>query len=226
MSKVLNELEIEGRQVLQDEKQDQLKETTASTLDEEQASKQQEEDKEKLQPPYDKIIQDDRLKIEMKQTDGFLRNNFTTQQNLHLNNSIRFADTKAGVLSGANGLVLTYSIEQLSTATGVSKVSIVLGLFCLVVSILYSLWVVYPRFMNSKDTGLVYWEHITNYKKDEYMHAITEGDSSELLRNSIENNYTQAIILTKKFKKLEIGFKFCLVGYFLILGGLIIKFLM
>lgn len=178
-----------------------------------------------LHHPLNKVILDNRLKVEMKQTEGNLRNTFTNQQNVHLNNSIRFADTKAGVLSGANGLILTYVSDQLSNATSFSKLFLILGLVCLIVSILHSLWVVFPRFQNSKDKGLVYWEHVTNYSKDEYANAIIHGDTSELLRNSVENNYTQAIILTKKFKKLETGFIFCIGGYLLIMVGLLIKFI-
>lgn len=226
MSKVLKDFENEGQQMVQEEMKDKLEESTITNFEEQLISKLEREDQGKLQPPFDKIIQDDRLRIEVKQTDGFIRNNFTTQQNIHLNNSIRFADTKAGVLSGANGLVLTYLFDQLSTSSGVSKVIFGLGFVCLIVSIFFSLWVVYPRFMNSKEKGLVYWEHITNYKKHEYVNAITQGDTSELLSNVVENNYTQAFILTKKFKKLEIGFKLCLGGYLIIALGFLIKFFM
>ncbi|WJN47512.1 DUF5706 domain-containing protein (plasmid) [Priestia aryabhattai] len=207
-------------------KQGQLQKTIPSRNEDGMADLHQSKSEESpMHHPLSKVILDDRLKVEMKQTEGNLRNNFTNQQNVHLNNSIRFADTKAGVLSGANGLILTYVSDQLSDATSFSKIFLILGLVCLIVSILHSLWVVFPRFQNSKDKGLVYWEHVTNYSEDEYANAIIHGDTSELLRNSVENNYTQAIILTKKFKKLETGFIFCIGGYLLIMVGLLIKFI-
>jgi hypothetical protein len=179
---------------------------------------------EELDHPLDKVIKNDLLRVEMKQTEGFIRNSFTSAQNVHLNNSLRFADTKAGALVTVNGLVLSYVTNLISTSSGVSNWFFKASLLIIIVGILYSIAVVYPRSLNSKDKGLVYWEHITNYKKDDYVKAIIDENVSELLRNSVENNYAQASILTSKFKKLEIGFKISIAGYLAIAIGLIINF--
>lgn len=184
---------------------------------------EQQENKEQSFHSLDKVIQNNWLKVEMKQTEGYLRGSFTTQQNAHLNNSIRFADTKAGALVGMNGLVLTYVTNLISSATGYSDLCFKLSLLFLIASILYSFSVVYPRVLNSKAKGLVYWEHITNCSKDEYVQVIVNGSTEAFLSSAVENNYAQAVILTKKFKKLSIGFKLGIVAYILITIGLLIK---
>lgn len=173
--------------------------------------------------PIEQVIQDNILKVEMRQTEAFSRNSFTTQQNNYLNSSIRFADTKAGFLTAANGFVFSYLLDKINGFSGVSEACMKIGIIFLVASIFFSLRVVMPRFVNSKDKGLIYWEHIKNYTKEQYVHAITKGDTKELQRCEVENNYYQALILTKKFRKLAIGFKLCIGGYILIVAGLLLK---
>lgn len=174
--------------------------------------------------PFEKIISDDRLKVEMKQTEGFLRNSFTTQQHVHLTNSIRFADAKAGALVTINGLVLKFITDLLHTTTGLSSLLLKIALIVLIVSILCSLIVVYPRFLNSKEKGIIYWENIQNYKKEDYIEEITNGDANKLLQSSVENNYYQAAILTKKFKQLLIGFQISIIAYVVIGFALFFKY--
>ncbi|MCP2033525.1 hypothetical protein L1279_000508 [Planomicrobium sp. HSC-17F08] len=179
---------------------------------------------EKLKIPLEKTNQLEKLQIEIDYTEAYARSEFTSQQNEHLNNSLRFADAKAGALVTVNGLVLTYVTALIDSSSGYSAWFFKASLVTLIIGIVWSIAVVYPKSLNSKDKGLVYWGHIRNYKKEEFALAILEGDVNTLFKNSIENNYTQAIILTKKFKQLEISFKAFILAYTAIAVGLILNF--
>jgi hypothetical protein len=175
--------------------------------------------------PLERVIHEDKIKVEMNQTINYVRASFTSQQNVHLNNSIRFADAKAGALVTINGLILKFITDMLVSSTGVSDVLFKTSLIILIVSILCSFAVVYPRLVNSKDKGIIYWEHINNYGKEGYVNNIIESDAKSLLRNSLENNFYQAKILTEKFKRLVLGFRISILGYLVITVALIFKYI-
>lgn len=149
-----------------------------------------------------------------------IRSDFVSQQNNHLSNSLRFADAKAGALVTVNGIVLAYVIALLENSIGFDFWIFSSGLLLLIGGMLASIAVVFPKTMNSKVKGLVYWEHIINNTQDEYEERILVDNVDHLLKNSISNNYIQALILTKKFKQLKFSFQISLLGYLIILVGL------
>ncbi|MFK4997133.1 Pycsar system effector family protein [Bacillus sp. N9] len=174
---------------------------------------------------WNNVISNNLLKVETKQTDGFVRSNFVDKQHAYLSNFIRFADAKAGALVTINGIILKFVTDMIGASNGYSGILFKLSLLLLILSILISVTVVFPKRLNSKEKGIVYWEHIHNYGKEAYMKAITEGDAQNLLISSIENNFIQATILTRKFKHLVLGFKVSMVSYVVIAVALLLKFL-
>jgi len=172
----------------------------------------------------EEAIEDGKMKVEIHQREGVVRTNFTYQQNTYLNNSLRFADTKAGALVAANGLIAKFITDLTGNSAYLVDLLLKCSLVAVIVGIFYALFVVFPRSVESKEKGIIYWEHINNYDKDEYVQIVAEGEVTELLKKAIENNYSQAAIVTNKFKKLSRAFKVSIAGYSLVFAALVIKF--
>lgn len=179
-------------------------------------------------PNYARIKGDNEQKkvvaVEVEFGESQIRSDFVVQQNNHLGNSLRFADAKAGAIVTVNGVVLTYVIALLENSTGYSTWVFMGSLIFLIGGMLSSIAVVFPKTMNNKEKGLVYWEHIVNNTQDEYEKQILVDDTNQLLKSSIANNYIQALILTKKFKQLKFSFQVSVVAYLIILMGLLSTF--
>ncbi|MBO1514348.1 Pycsar system effector family protein [Metabacillus bambusae] len=159
-------------------------------------------------------ISDGKVKVELHQREGFFKLNFTNTQNTYLNNSIRFADTKAGALVAVNGLIAKFAFDFFSTETTTYiKLLYVLGLAFLIQGIILSVYVVFPKKLNRKKKGIIYWENINEMELDEYVETIEAMEVKELLKRSMENNYFQARILTRKFNLLHYAFLSSMVGF-------------
>ena len=130
--------------------------------------------------------------MEVKQTDGFNRGSFANQQNLHLSTSIRFADAKAGALIAVSGLVLPETIYLLNSDYLLQKICYISALVLLIIGIFLSFIVVLPTSKNSKMKGIIYWENITNYSEEEFIHTIKTMNTSRYLDAWLQNNYIQA----------------------------------
>lgn len=170
---------------------------------------------------FSEIIENNKVKVEIFQKDGVIRNNFTYQQHSYLIQSIRFADAKAGAITAANGLIIKF-ITDFHAINQVAELLFTGSIILIVIGILFSLMVVYPKSLNRKEKGIIYWEHIVNAGKEEYVQTVKNGEVDQLLESAIENNYSQAFILTKKFKKLNLAFTISLTGYLLAFIGIII----
>jgi Family of unknown function (DUF5706) len=169
------------------------------------------------------ITKDGKLKVEIYQRERFIKFNFVNGQNVHLNNSIRFSDMKAGALIAVNGTFIKFGydliIKELTWNLWIANV----GILLLMVGILIAILVVKPQNLESKRKGIHYWGHITNYEQNDFVNTLDEMEISELLEKSLINNYSQSMILTKKFKKLYWAFLISVVGYAIFAAAIIIS---
>jgi hypothetical protein len=157
-------------------------------------------------------IDNGKLRVEVHQTEGFVKTSFTNNQNIHLNNSIRFADTKAGALVAVNGLIAKFAFDTIAGQTRIVQYGLSSGLLLLVISIALSVFVVIPRKVKSKEKGIIYWENMIEMDMEEYIEAIENMEPQEMRKHALMNNYIQAEILTKKFDVLRKAFITSLLG--------------
>lgn len=166
--------------------------------------------KEKLED----IIEDGKIRIQVNQTEGFVKTNYSNTQNIHLNNAIRFADTKAGALVAVNGLIAKFVIDAISVQIDIySKIGLAIGMLAIIIGIALSVWVVFPRKANQKVKGIVYWENIVVMEIGEYIDTVEEMSVKDIRKQGLINNYYQSKILTEKFQFLRYAFISSLVGY-------------
>ena len=89
----------------------------------------------------------------------------------YLTDNIKFADQKAGLLIGLDGLLLRAAVEffhsagveiasLFESARSVGHLSVILGSIFLIVGIISALTVVFPRRSSVASKGLVFWESI------------------------------------------------------------------
>lgn len=166
------------------------------------------------------------IKAEVKQTEGFIRASFANQQNSHLSNSLRFADTKAGALVALNGIILPQIVYLISNSIDVIRYVYIAGLIILLVGVFQAFLTVIPRTQNANVPGIIYWENIQIYNKEQFLDKVKMMPTKDYLDAWLENNYYQAVILTSKFKRLSRSFYTCLVAYGCTVAGLIMSFFM
>lgn len=172
---------------------------------------------------YSKLIENGKLKVDVYQQDEvILRNNFIYNQLNYLSRSIQIADAKAGALTAANGLIIKF-VADYKGSNQITEILFMGSIFILIIGIFFSLMVVLPKSLRRKAKGIIYWEHIVNSGKLEYVRTIKEASIDLLLEDAIKSNYSQAYILSKKYKKLNIAFFISLFGYFVIFIGLMIS---
>lgn len=171
---------------------------------------------------FQSITNDGKIKIELYQRERSTKSTFITSLDNQLNNSLRFADTKAGALIAANGLTAKFISDLVLEGNSLITLLFKTGLLLVLAGIVASLVVVLPRRLRSKDKGIIYWENISNMRKDEYVNTVSELSVQELFEKRIENNYYQAQILTKKFSRLRLAFIISIVGYIVVCLGLIL----
>lgn len=172
------------------------------------------------------VIEEGKIKIQVNQTDGFIKTNFANNHNNHLNNSIRFADTKAGALVAANGLIAKFVFDAAQDLPTIPMILLAIGFMLLIAGIVLAILVVFPQKLHSKEKGILYWENVVNYDLDEYVETIETMDAATLRKNAIANNYIQAKILTKKFSILRYSFMSSLLGYSLLIAVALTVFIM
>lgn len=170
-----------------------------------------------VKEPLERAIVNGQLQAEISLKPRTTKFNFMYHQNTYLNNSIRFADTKAGALVAVNGIVLKFIYDVFKDADLLYDQLFFIGISMLILGIVFSVTVVYPKRLNRKSKGLFYWENISYMDKDEYVNTLVDIEPAELLKLAYENNYYQAKILTKKFNHLHYAFVFSFVAYFIIL---------
>lgn len=169
------------------------------------------------QNKLENIIKDGKLQVEIAttgtQTEGIAKTNYSNLQNTHLNNSIRFADTKAAALVAVNGLIAKFVFDLVAKQNQTLQIELTLGFIFLIIGIALSVLVVFPQKENSKAKGVVYWENIIQMDPDEYIDTIEGMDPMELRKHILKNNYILSKIITKKFDYLRYAFISSLIGY-------------
>ena len=163
------------------------------------------------------IIKEGKLQVETTQigtqAEGMAKTNYSNLQNTHLNNSIRFADTKAAALVAVNGLIAKFVFDAIAQQNQILQIELILGFVFIIIGIVLSVLVVFPQKANSKAKGIIYWENIIQMDQDEYIDTIEEMELKELRKHILRNNYIQSKILTKKFDYLRYAFISSLIGY-------------
>jgi hypothetical protein len=136
----------------------------------------------------------------------------------YLTDNIKFADQKAGLLIGLDGLLLKAAIEffhsagdELESLSGYSAsighFSVLAGPGFLIVGIILSLAVVFPRRGSAAKKGFVFWESIVQYPSaGEYVQDVMNAADDELDRKMAEQQYYVSMTATKKYKMLRRAF--------------------
>ena len=136
----------------------------------------------------------------------------------YLTDNIKFADSKAGVLIGMDGLMLRAAIDFFKSAgiafeslleslTSVGHVSVILGSMFLIVGIILSLAVVFPRRGSGVQRGFVFWESIAKYPSaSDYTQDVINITEEDLDRTMASQQYYVSMTATKKYAMLRRAF--------------------
>src|ERR1700741_2863450 len=130
----------------------------------------------------------------------------------YLTDNIKFADSKAGVLIGMDGLLLRAAVDYFKSAgipidsllqswASVGRFSVILGSLFLIFGIVLSLAVVFPRRGSGTKKGFVFWESIAKYPSaDEYINDVMTIAEDELDRKMAEQQYYVSMTATRKYR--------------------------
>ena len=136
----------------------------------------------------------------------------------YLTDNIKFADQKAGLLIGLDGLLLKAAIEFFHSAgvkleslseyfRSIGHFSVIVGAGFLIVGIILALAVVFPRRGSAAKKGFVFWESIVQYPSaGEYVQDVMNAADDELDRKMAEQHYYVSMTATKKYKALRRAF--------------------
>lgn len=136
----------------------------------------------------------------------------------YLTDNIKFADSKAGVLIGMDGLMLRAAVDFFNSAgitsdslfassTSLGHISVILGAAFLIAGIILSLAVVFPRRGSGIQRGFVFWESIAKYPSaDEYTKDVMNITEEELDRKMSQQQYFVSLTATKKYNMLRRAF--------------------
>lgn len=136
----------------------------------------------------------------------------------YLNDNIKFADSKAGVLIGMDGLLLRAAVDYfksagitfeslLGSSTSVGHFSVIFGSAFLIIGIILSLAVVFPRRGSGLKRGFVFWESIAAYPSaDAYTKDVMGTAEDELDKKMAEQQYYVSLTATKKYNMLRRAF--------------------
>jgi len=136
----------------------------------------------------------------------------------YLAENVKFADSKAGVLIGVNGLLLRTTVEYLKSggtsvvallepATLPQRVMLGLGSVFLLAGVILATSVVFPRRGSVGEKGFVYWESIAKYASaEEYTNAVMGTSEEDLDRIMAEQHYYISKAATRKYLMLRRAF--------------------
>jgi hypothetical protein len=136
----------------------------------------------------------------------------------YLTDNIKFADQKAGVLIGLDGLLLRAAVDffntagikfetLLTSATSIGRISVILGSISLILGIILALAVVFPRRGSVASKGLVFWESIAQYRSPgDYVQAVMTTSDEDFDKTMAEQQYFVSLTATKKYHMLRRAF--------------------
>lgn len=136
----------------------------------------------------------------------------------YLTDNIKFADSKAGVLVAIDGLLLRAAIDYFNV-TGITfesllqsltiseRFSLIFGSACLIIGLVLSVAVVFPRRGSKAKRGFVFWESIARYPSaNEYAKELMNITEDELDKKMAEQQYYVSLTATGKYKMLRWAF--------------------
>lgn len=136
----------------------------------------------------------------------------------YLQDNVKFADSKAGVLIAIDGLLLRAAIDYFNAAgitfeslfeslTLSERFFLIFAAAFLIIGIILSVAVVFPRRGSGVKKGFVFWESIANYPSaDEYTKDLMNITEDDLDRKMAEQQYYVSITATKKYNMLRRAF--------------------
>ncbi len=146
------------------------------------------------------------------------RTDYSRLEITYLTDNIKFADSKAGILIGMDGLMLRGAIDYFKSAgitfeslleslTFSGRFFFIFGAASLIIGIVLSIAVVFPRRGSGLKRGFIFWESIANYPSaDEYTKDLMNVTENELDRKMAEQHYYVSITATKKYNMLRRAF--------------------
>src|SRR5215813_12745850 len=154
----------------------------------------------------------------------------------YLTDNIKFADQKAGLLIGLDGLLLRAAVEFFYSAgveiaslfessRSIGHLAVILGSIFLIVGIISALTVVFPRRSSLACKGLVFWESIVQYPSaGAYVQDVMNAADDELDKRMAEQQYFVSITATKKYHMLRRAFwASCIGAAFITIAALTLK---
>jgi hypothetical protein len=154
----------------------------------------------------------------------------------YLTDNIKFAESKAGVLIGMDGLLLRAGIDYFNsagitiqtlfaTSASVGHLSVILGSAFLIIGIILALAVVFPRRASGLRQGFIFWESIAKYPSaHDYTEDVMKISEDELDRKMAEQQFYVSITATKKYQMLRRAFWVSSIGAVLIvITGFVMK---
>lgn len=139
-----------------------------------------------------------------------MQNNFTELDKIkgfgkdvndYLNHYITVADAKSGALFASNFIVLgaLYDIDFSKITFCVLKIFYILIILSSLISIIISLYSIYPRLNYDKKKGLIFWENIQNFDNiDEYLDSYKKQTEINKEEAYAKQNYFVSKILKEK----------------------------
>lgn len=146
------------------------------------------------------------------------RTDYSRLEITYLTDNIKFADSKAAFLIGMDGLLLRAAVDYFKSAgikfeslleslTLYERFFLIFGSASLIVGIMLSIAVVFPRRSSGLTRGFIFWESIARYPSaDEYTKDLMNVTEDELDRKMAEQHYYVSITATKKYKMLRRAF--------------------
>ena len=149
----------------------------------------------------------------------------------YLNDAVRLADAKAGIILGLSGSLMSWGVVRLTEevanrAAGwvPSATAFSLALCPLAAGVLWTLGVVAPRFFPTREPDLVFWTDIRAYDQEvTYLQASVAADRRRATEAIASHNWTISRILADKYPRLRRSLIGLEVGGVLMLIGLLVR---
>lgn len=149
----------------------------------------------------------------------------------YISSYISLADTKAGFLMGITVglLTATYLHGPKIFETNLKdwkcvEIFTLIGFLCLVSSICFALFVVWPRTPTSEKEGFFSWIHVASYNSaKKYSEGIISANEEQIIEGLYELNYDLSKVCKDKYIWLEKAFFFSFIGILICTVVLIIQ---
>lgn len=162
---------------------------------------------------------------------------FNKQEMTYIQDSIKFADTKAGALLGMDGLITKLAFDEIRSESGTlyrigdslglfNLTLLIVGVVFLLAGIVLAIFVVFPRSSSKLHKGFIFWENVAEYKSaKEYTNEFMNLPEDEIDRKIAEENYYLATTATRKYQVLRHGFWVSSIGVSLFLISTCISYI-